>query len=105
MIDFTDFYGGGQKFIYNLNLILGNDFDFSFALVNEKLVNQLKGQKILILRNKYIYFLREIIKINKFIKRNKFDYIILNGNRSIYFSFLYSGVSLKIGYKHTSSYA
>lgn len=105
VIDFTDFYGGGQKFVYNLNLILGNDIDFSFAIVNEKLVNQLKGQKILMLRNKYIYFLSEIIKINKFITRNKFDYIILNGNRSIYFSFLFCAVSLKIAYKHTSNNA
>lgn len=105
VIDFTNFYGGGQKFIYNLHFILGKDLDISFALANEKLINQLEGQNLLILRNNFIYSLNEIIKINKFITLNKFDYIILNGNRSIYFSFLINSISKKIAYKHTSNNA
>jgi glycosyltransferase involved in cell wall biosynthesis len=105
IIDFTNFFGGGQKFIKNLQILLGKDLHFSFAVSNKKLIDLLEHEEILKISSNYIYILYEIFKINKYIKKNNFKYVILNGNRPIYFSFLFSSKVKKIAYKHTSSNA
>ena len=102
IVDFTNFYGGGQKFIKNLQILLSEELIFSFAISNQKLIDQLENQEILRLKSSLFYVFYEIHKINTFIKKNNIKYVILNGNRPIYFSFLLTKKVKKIAYRHTS---
>ena len=102
-IDFTSFYGGGQKFILTASKLL--NYNFYFAITSNKLYSNLDAEKSIIISNKIIDIFSSIRKINKLILANNIKFIILNGNRPIYFSFLISKKTFKIAYKHTSNNA
>ncbi|HEY0055079.1 MAG TPA: glycosyltransferase [Pedobacter sp.] len=105
IIDFTDFFGGGQKFIQNLSSSLRNEYIFYYAISSIKLIENLQSNNVLYIEGKLSKSLHSVIKINKFISKNNIDISILNGNRAIYFSSLFSWAVVKIAYKHTSNNA
>lgn len=105
IVDFTNFYGGGQKFIENINLILKSDLEYFFAIADNKLFENLNSINSIKISGKLSNVLLDIYTINKFAKNNNVDYILLNGNRPIYLSFLFPFYIKKIAYKHTSNNA
>lgn len=104
-IDFTSFYGGGQKFILTASKLLNNQFDFFYTISSEKLFLELNTKNSILISNKIFYSIESIRIINKFIIKNNIEFVILNGNRPIYFSFLITNKAIKIAYKHTSNNA
>lgn len=103
IVDFTAFYGGGQKFILDLNAIIGIEVDLYFAIANDDLIQKLNSSNFIKIPNSPLKSYSNVTILNNYIKENKIDWTLLNGNRSIYFApFLHSK---KIAYKHTSSNA
>lgn len=105
IIDFTDFFGGGQKFILNLDLCFENEISFFYAIASMELIKALKPVNTLRIDGRLKRTIKSIREINKFIEQNSIDIAILNGNRPIYFSFAISHTVKKIAYKHTSNNA
>src|SRR6476659_915621 len=103
IVDFTSFYCGGQKFILDLNKILSFDYDLHFALFNDALISKLNQKQIIKVSDSYSKSFSNVILLNEYIKSNKIDCVLLNGNRPIYFAPFLN--SKKIAYKHTSNNA
>jgi glycosyltransferase involved in cell wall biosynthesis len=100
IIDFTSFFGGGQKFALNLEDLVGEIFEMHFAVSSPVLFGKLKTSNKIRLSNSVTSIFKDIFFINSYIKRNKIDILILNGNRPIYMSMFFINVK-KIAYKHT----
>lgn len=101
-LDLNPFFGGGQKFLLSIQENLTNIDDYHFIVRDTKVFNLLTGNNKVLLKTDSI--LAQILAINRYLKNNKIDLIILNGNRSIYFSALIRSKA-KIAYKHTSNAA
>lgn len=100
LLDLTPFYGGGQKFIFNVQNNLLNETHLIVS--NTKLYNDLQTSRKLLLT---IESLPAVIKIvNKYIKDNGIHTVLLNGNRPVYLA-PFIKVPYKIAYRHTSNRA
>jgi glycosyltransferase involved in cell wall biosynthesis len=100
-IDFTTFYGGGQKFILNFHTHSKSPGRNHFIVSSTKLFEALKTENKLLLALAIKTWLKDVNTINSFIKNNNIDCVILNGNRPIYGA-AFIKANIKIAYRHTS---
>ena len=100
IVDFTCFFGGGQKFAINLEYLFDDIFEFHFAVSSKQLFESLVTTNKIQLSTSLAKVYNDILAINSYVRINNIDTVILNGNRPIYFSMFFFNV-YKIAYKHT----
>jgi|GEM_PF-1443706 len=102
-IDLTDFYGGGQKFLDDIHTQFSKQFVLHFITASENVFTKLTcPNKVLFKQNSYSKSFVMIRAINRYVKENNIDYIILNGNRAIYFA-PFINKKNKVAYKHSNN--
>jgi glycosyltransferase involved in cell wall biosynthesis len=97
ILNLTQIYGGGEKFIEDVFFPLAEDFDIYYLLKNKYLYDKCEENKKLFIKNNRFNALEEI---NIFLAENNIDTLILNGNGSIYMA-PFIKCKEKIAYKHT----
>jgi glycosyltransferase involved in cell wall biosynthesis len=78
MISSTSKRGGGPTHIFNLTNMLGNDFEFYFAMPETKDYVKLNKKNYIKISERKIK-INDLIKIRNFIKRNKIDIVHSHG--------------------------
>lgn len=101
-LDLTPFYGGGQRFLLNVQSYAKCKEDFYFIVKDKKTYDHLDGKNRFLIPNSSL--VGELVNINKYLKANNLDTVVFNGNRPIYLSPFIRG-NIKIAYKHTSNNA
>lgn len=101
LVSCTQFFGGGESFLVGLSNFLADTFEIHALVSSRELYDKLSFSKKLVIGEQSV--LKTICFINQYIRSEKIDIIILNGNRPIYFSSFIKGK--KIAYKHTGSFS
>jgi len=96
IVSFTPFYGGGESFVKH---ILEQTFDNAvYAVMNEHLYNELNAEHKYLLKPQGI--IGRIRRIQKIIREEKIDVVILNGGSALFVAPFIGGVK-KAAIRHT----